>query len=99
MFRADTEFTLLEILEAMEGPDWFNACMLGTEHCPCVSPCTLHAFWTQEKERIREQWNNTKLADLGLEQLRRRPPENEMCCVQVEQQASNSTSESGVTEP
>jgi Rrf2 family protein len=97
--RAATEITLLEILEAMEGPDWFNDCMLGTKHCPCVRPCPLHAFWSQEKERIREQWKKTKLADLGLEELRRRPPETEICSVQVEQEASNSISESGVTEP
>jgi len=53
--RRPDEITLLEVIEAIDGDDFFTRCFLGIEGCGNIEPCPFHKFWSKERGRI-QQW-------------------------------------------
>ncbi|MHC5109629.1 MAG: RrF2 family transcriptional regulator [Planctomycetota bacterium] len=59
--RPANKIQILEIIEAVDGPEWMGACLLGQSYCSDDRACPTHDFWKVERERIRK-----RLADLTL---------------------------------
>jgi Rrf2 family protein len=71
--RAPPEITLLEIVEAAEGPFVLDRCILRGGPCHWEHACAAHAAWFGVVRACREQLASTTLAELTAadEQLRR----------------------------
>jgi Rrf2 family protein len=51
--RPAAEISLLEVVEAMEGPLALNRCAVEPHTCPLSSACSIHEAWCQAKDIIR----------------------------------------------
>lgn len=69
--RDPKDITLLEIIQAVEGEDTFDQCVMGFEECSGTSPCPLHNVWLTSKRELLENLSSTTLHDLS-QSLRRR---------------------------
>ena len=56
---------LIEIITAIDGPELFQACVLGLPGCGQLRPCPLHDAWMIERERLRALFTHTTLADMN----------------------------------
>ncbi len=56
--------TLMEILQAVEGADSMQDCVLGHKLCSDDSACVMHCQWQPIKQEIRVRLENQKLKDL-----------------------------------
>lgn len=61
--RPPEAITLLEVVEAIEGPDWLGPCLLGLDECRDRPACPTHEFWQRAREEIRAELARTTLAD------------------------------------
>jgi len=62
--RPAEEISVFEVVQSVEGLKWQNRCLLGLAECTDERGCTMHEFWTEEKEKIEQ-----KLRDLSLAQV------------------------------
>lgn len=62
--RPAEDISLLEIIEAVEGPILLNRCLLGEGTCSRQTACTVHPVWMEVQERMR-----SLLGDVTLKQL------------------------------
>lgn len=63
--RSPKEISLLEIVHAMEGEDYFTGCFLGAETCSDDRDCPAHVFWKQMREQIAGYLSDIMLADVA----------------------------------
>lgn len=64
--RRKREINVKEIFIAIEGPEVFNHCILGSDRCAGANPCALHSRWKQARQRIVDElMERTTLADLA----------------------------------
>ena len=64
--RGKTEITVKEILLAIEGPDFFNHCILWSDRCADANPCALHHRWKKVRDgSLGKLMERTTLADLA----------------------------------
>lgn len=61
---ADQVF-LTDIVHVLEGKDFFDKCLLGLPGCGMEAPCPVHDFWKEAKRAMKEEFDNTSLAELG----------------------------------
>jgi len=52
--RPANKITLLDIVEAVQGEDWMDRCLLGFAGCGDEMNCPVHEKWSVEKKRIRK---------------------------------------------
>lgn len=52
--RPKDEVSVLDIVDAIEGPEWSSRCLLGYAQCSDERACPAHGFWKHEREAIRE---------------------------------------------
>ncbi len=75
--RPPHEIKVIEIVDVLEGPEFFNTCLLGLPGCGEFDPCPVHDFWAKAKEALRREFELTTLAELGTkvsdERLRIKP--------------------------
>jgi Rrf2 family protein len=64
--REATEISLLDIIAAIDGLGLFQQCILGLPGCGHATPCPLHEEWASEREKLREYFKNTSLADVAM---------------------------------
>jgi Rrf2 family protein len=62
--RAPEEITLLDVVEAGEGPLESDTCVLGDEPCHWESVCPLHETWSSATAAMRAELAATTLATL-----------------------------------
>ena len=55
---------LMELVEAIDGPQLFQECMLGLPGCGERRPCPLHNRWMVERKRLAALFEATTLEDL-----------------------------------
>jgi Rrf2 family transcriptional regulator, iron-sulfur cluster assembly transcription factor len=58
------EINFASIIEAMEGTDILNRCLLGFSCCLVDKPCVMHEAWMEASDKMKETLSNTSLADL-----------------------------------
>jgi Rrf2 family transcriptional regulator, iron-sulfur cluster assembly transcription factor len=61
------EITLLQIVEAIDGPELTSACVLGFPECSKKDPCSVHDRWAGIREDIHSMLVRRSIAELALE--------------------------------
>jgi len=56
---------LIDIIEAIDGKDVFNSCLLGLPGCDDKAPCPLHMEWKKYNGQIKSVFQETSLAKLA----------------------------------
>lgn len=62
--RAAERIHLIDIVQAIDGLDFFDHCLLGFPGCGDGKPCPVHDSWGAVRDRIRSMLSNDSLADL-----------------------------------
>lgn len=63
--RPAHEITLMHVVEAMEGPQGYDRCVVGLEKCTDHMPCPQHDLYKPIRQRIKDYLNTTTAADLA----------------------------------
>lgn len=58
------EITVLQVVEAIDGLDLLNQCVLGLPNCGGEKPCALHNQWGPIRAEIREMFQGKSIAEL-----------------------------------
>ena len=61
------DITLFHIVEAIDGVDFTNKCVLGFSECSGKSPCAVHTKWGTLREQIYEMLVNKNVAQMAKE--------------------------------
>jgi Rrf2 family iron-sulfur cluster assembly transcriptional regulator len=64
--KATEEIFLADIIEATDGLESLNNCILGFSSCPMGSKCSMHSLWENTRKNIRKVLEETSLANLGI---------------------------------
>ncbi len=62
--RDPAEISLLEVIEAIDGPIALNECVIDADACPFGTDCPVHEVWCQAQEALVEKLKATKFSDL-----------------------------------
>ena len=62
-----SDITMMQVIAAIDGTEFFDKCFMGIEGCGHIEPCPFHEFWSVERKKI-EQW----LIDTTFEQVDKR---------------------------
>lgn len=57
--------SLLDIIEAIEGPTDRGQCVLEDRPCSRAAQCALHQPWSRAREQLTEELSRSTLASLG----------------------------------
>lgn len=63
--RPADKITLLEVVEAVDGPVIPNRCVSGLGECERSSFCQVHPVWLKVQQQIRDILGNVTLQDLA----------------------------------
>jgi Rrf2 family protein len=63
--RPPHEVTLMDIVEAIEGPQLMDACVVGFERCNDQMPCAQHDLYKPIRQRLKDYLRTTTLADMA----------------------------------
>jgi Rrf2 family transcriptional regulator, iron-sulfur cluster assembly transcription factor len=63
--RPAHETTLLQIIEAVEGVQLMDRCVVGLEKCTDAMPCSQHDLYKPIRQRLKDYLNTTTLADMA----------------------------------
>ena len=63
--RPPHEITLMHIVEATEGPQAYDRCVVGLERCNDQMPCAQHDLYKPIRQRIKDYLVTTTAADLA----------------------------------
>jgi Rrf2 family protein len=72
--RPPAEISLLQVIEALEGPIRLNRCAIQPDACPRNEHCAVHDIWVQAQERLTSLLDVTTfdgLVQSAAEKLRR----------------------------
>lgn len=56
-----SEISLLQVVEAVEGPHWLGDCLLGLDECTNTATCPTHDFWQRICAEITHELRRTSL--------------------------------------
>jgi Rrf2 family iron-sulfur cluster assembly transcriptional regulator len=70
--RPATEISLLQVVEAIEGPDWIAPCLLGLDDCTSHKTCPIHVFWQRVSGQLKDILSRTMLTDVMPSPKRKR---------------------------
>ena len=62
---AATDITLLDVVEAAEGPATLTRCVLREGPCDLETPCAVHDTWVRVQSALARELASTSLADLA----------------------------------
>jgi Rrf2 family protein len=57
--KSAAEITLLEVVEALEGPIRLNRCVIRPDDCPRNEHCPVHHVWRQAQADLVDRLGNT----------------------------------------
>jgi len=63
--RPPDQITMMQIVEAIEGPQTMDRCVVGLEKCTDLMPCPQHDLYKPIRQRLKDYLNTTTLADLA----------------------------------
>ncbi|MDR5710246.1 MAG: Rrf2 family transcriptional regulator [Armatimonadota bacterium] len=73
--RSPREISVREVLEAVEGPDYFRRCVFWDSRCSEDRPCVLHRVWADVRPQLVEALGQLTLDVLLEPWWARDPPE------------------------
>ena len=59
------DISLIEIITALEGKDFFDGCILALPNCGDEAPCPLHEYWGKMRDELIDMFEKTSLYELG----------------------------------
>lgn len=65
--RSASEISMLEIVEAIEGPIAINRCTATPAQCDKINECSVHPIWQKAQDYLVHLLRTTSLADLETE--------------------------------
>ncbi|MBI5287130.1 MAG: RrF2 family transcriptional regulator [Deltaproteobacteria bacterium] len=63
--RTPKDTTLLEVIEAMEGPIFLNDCLIHKGFCPRDEVCPVHKIWREAQKKFLEVLRSCTFEDLA----------------------------------
>ena len=63
--RPTHEVTLMEVVQAIEGPQVFDRCVVGLDRCNDQVPCPQHDLYKPIRQRLKDYLTTTTMADLA----------------------------------
>ncbi|MCB0282092.1 MAG: Rrf2 family transcriptional regulator [Calditrichae bacterium] len=63
--RPPDKIYIAELVDAIEGADLFDRCVLGLPGCGVETPCPMHDQWTIVKVQIKSQFEKTTVSELA----------------------------------
>lgn len=63
--RRAHEITLMHVIEAIEGPQPLDTCVVGLAQCNDAMPCAQHDLYKPIRQRLKDYMNTTTVADLA----------------------------------
>jgi Rrf2 family protein len=64
--RAPQEISLLEVIEAVQGPVAMNICALDEALCEFSSACSIHPVWVEVRREVEKILRRKNFADLRI---------------------------------
>lgn len=61
---APSEVTMLQVIEAIDGPIWLNLCLSDPENCPFGNDCPIRTVWCEVQAGLIERLRTTTFGDL-----------------------------------
>ena len=62
--RPAEEITLLEVIEAIDGPISLNQCTLSKNGCPFMENCPIHDVWCEAQDELVKRLSSTNFAQM-----------------------------------
>ena len=62
--RRPVEITLLDVIEAIEGPVAMNACALDKRTCSLSGRCSVHPVWVEIRKEVEQRLKKQTIATL-----------------------------------
>jgi Rrf2 family protein len=62
------KISIADIIDATDGLESLNKCILGFKECPFNTECTMHSVWESTRANILKVLKETSLADLEKRQ-------------------------------
>jgi Rrf2 family protein len=62
--RESSSISIADIIDAVEGLDTFNRCLIGLAECPFDGVCAMHDAWQAARTAVINALKGTSLADL-----------------------------------
>lgn len=59
------EISLLDVIQAIEGPITIKPCLVDKDYCDRVNQCSLVAFWTSIQEEVVAKLKTVSIRDLA----------------------------------
>ncbi len=66
--RPADKITLLQIIEAIDGPLALNRCTFEPSQCPDSNKCAVHPIWKKAQQQLKELLSNTSLSEIAQAQ-------------------------------
>lgn len=63
--RASADVSLLDVVEAIDGPMLLNECVADPKSCPLGPNCAAHQVWCQAQAELVERLDRTKFSSLA----------------------------------
>jgi len=77
--RPADKVSLLEIIEAVEGPKWISPCLLNMESCGHPEVCPTREVWERVSQQLRTALDKAKLADIVMTQNGKKSTRRSIC--------------------
>ncbi len=61
--RDANDISVLEVVEAIDGPIALNGCTVSPEGCPFSAECPIHTLWCDTQTELVEKLRKTNFAD------------------------------------
>jgi len=62
--RDPSEISVLDVVEAIDGPISLNECLSDDDSCPFTTDCPLHTIWYEAQEDLVKRLKSTKFNQL-----------------------------------
>jgi Rrf2 family iron-sulfur cluster assembly transcriptional regulator len=59
------DVTLMDVVEAIEGKNTYDRCVVGLDRCNDQMPCAQHDLYKPVRQQLKNYLNSTTLADLS----------------------------------
>jgi Rrf2 family protein len=69
--RPAAEISLLQVVEAVEGPDWIAPCLLGLNDSTAHRLCPAHVVWRRISKQLKAVLGRTTVADVMAAPMRK----------------------------
>lgn len=54
-----SDITMMDVIAAIDGTEFFDKCFMGIQGCGNVEPCPFHTFWSAERKKIAKWLEET----------------------------------------